>query len=860
MFFKNLKLRPKLLSVGLVLTILPLAVFTTIIFNQNSNSLAVSREESIVLAKTELDRIVENAYALAEAYDQVLQRSFQSYLSLFKQDVEARGGIQLSKETVTWQAVNQYDGQEQSLTLPKMLIGKNWLGQVADAGTPVDLIDKVKEYNEQYCFTLYQRMNAAGDMLRVATNLPTKDKGRAVGTFALTRTTDGAPYLAVTAILKGQSYGGWSHENGVRHISRYEPIMDTSGKVIGAYCVSIPEGSLTAIRKAIMDIKIAKTGYVFCVSSKGVFIISKDGKVDGVSLYDSVDARGRHFGREIPEMAVKLKPGEIGEYTYFLKLPNEEVAREKISRIAYFEPWGWVLGAGSYLEEFLEAPTAIGKAFESGNMILFSVAAASLGLSIFIWLFVSESISKPIQDVSDAVNTIARERNLTQEIPVAANDEVGEMARAFAGMVAFLRASFHKVADTSKGVLNFSQEVSRRATANRARAVKQEEQMTVVQQTVAEMGTTAAEVAQAAIEQKQAAEASNEKVLQLIQGIGSVTKASLNQVQEADTASERVGLMGDTGAKVVASAQKQGTQVVTVTEALRQMDSAVNTLNQAAEKATGSGRSSLETVSQGRETVEATVAGMRAIAESSEQISEIITVITEIAEQTNLLSLNAAIEAARAGAHGKGFAVVADEVGKLAQRSSEAAKEITQLIKNSTARVTEGTRLSDQSRQALEKIAQSGQTNIDAIEEIAAASDNLSRGAAEVNAMMKDLNALAEEIALNAGQQGERRQAAQKALAQLVEKSQAISTLVDEAEKGASDISGMMNQVVSRTDRMTSMTDTQAKRSQKLLEIAKESTHAAKETVDGAGNVVEITQSLQDLSTELADRAAQFRV
>ena len=599
---------------------------------------------------------------------------------------------------------------------------------------------------------------------------------------------------------------------------------------------------------------------MFCVSSKGVFIISKDGKVDGVSLYNSVDAKGRPFGREIPEMAVKLKPGEIGEYTYFLKLPNEEVAREKISRIAYFEPWGWVIGAGSYLEEFLEAPTAIGKAFESGNMILFSVAAASLGLSIFIWLFVSESISKPIQDVSDAVNTIARERNLTQEIPVAANDEVGEMARAFAGMVAFLRTSFHKVADTSKGVLNFSQEVSRRATANRARAVKQEEQMTVVQQTVAEMGTTAAEVAQAAIEQKQAAEASNEKVLQLIQGIGSVTKASLNQVQEADTASERVGLMGDTGAKVVASAQKQGTQVVTVTEALRQMDSAVNTLNQAAEKATGSGRSSLETVSQGRETVEATVAGMRAIAESSEQISEIITVITEIAEQTNLLSLNAAIEAARAGAHGKGFAVVADEVGKLAQRSSEAAKEITQLIKNSTARVTEGTRLSDQSRQALEKIAQSGQTNIDAIEEIAAASDNLSRGAAEVNAMMKDLNALAEEIALNAGQQGERRQAAQKALAQLVEKSQAISTLVDEAEKGASDISGMMNQVVSRTDRMTSMTDTQAKRSQKLLEIAKESTRAAKETVDGAGNVMEITQSLQDLSTELADRAAQFRV
>lgn len=858
--FRDLKLRTKIILLGMSATILPVLIIGIFVAKANVDMRDAATEESIKLATTDLDHIAEGVYRMCETQNDVLTKALKSYLNVARETAEDLGGISFAYENVPWNAVNQYTQNSIPVELPKMLVGNTWFGQIQDLGTAVPVVDRVKNLAEDVTCTVFQRMNANGDMIRVATNVIKSDGTRAIGTYIPRTNPDGKANPVVSEVLRGQTFSGRAFVVDRWYLTSYEPIYNKDKYIVGMLYVGIPQESVKSLRNAIYDIKIGDTGYLYVLDSKGHYVISQDGTRDGEDISQAKDTDGNLFIQDIVSTALALKPGEIGEIRYPWQNPGDPKPRMKVARLMYFEPWDWVIGSGSYEEEFLAAATRIQDLTLRSRIFLYSIAAIAVVVFGILGTLMARTIARPIVNIAEAVNTVARERDLTVEVPVESKDEVGVMAGEFNKMMKLLRESFQLVTQAAQDVDLHAGDVAQRASANKDRAEQQAQQMQIMKETVEAMRATAAEVAGASEAQREAADASSGNVSNLMGSMATVTEASGSQVEEAATATDRVQAMGDTGAKVVENAQQQGTQVVAVSQAVSRMETAVNELTNATNSAMEFASSALQAVEEGTESVEATVEGMKAISESSEQISEIITVITEIAEQTNLLSLNAAIEAARAGAHGKGFAVVADEVGKLAQRSSEAAKEITQLIKDSTARVSEGAQLSDRSRRALEKIAAGGGTNMQAIQEIARTADNIAAGTREVNTMMEDLNNLAREIADMAGQQGERRAAAQAALGALVEKSNAISELITQANQGMTEIGGQMHGVVERTHQMREMTGAQAERSQKLTEITEVSAAAAMQTMEGAGTVVGITGELKTLSEALTHQVNQFKV
>ncbi|MDR4516335.1 MAG: methyl-accepting chemotaxis protein [Nitrosomonas sp.] len=247
--------------------------------------------------------------------------------------------------------------------------------------------------------------------------------------------------------------------------------------------------------------------------------------------------------------------------------------------------------------------------------------------------------------------------------------------------------------------------------------------------------------------------------------------------------------------RLLSAAQQQSLKIEETTVAVLGMAESINTVSDTASKSTEVAKQSLVTAEKGNKAVRESIAGMdeirtniqetskriKRLGESSQEIGEIIALVSDITEQTNILALNAALQATAAGEAGRGFNMIAQEVQRLAERSAESSKHISRLIKmmqndtydtiaameRSTLEVIKGTQKSNIAGKALEEIeavsrhlsehvaniyatthaqTQAANTVIENMEEILQITQQTTVGTQETTASIEQISGFASEL------------------------------------------------------------------------------------------------------------------
>ena len=343
-----------------------------------------------------------------------------------------------------------------------------------------------------------------------------------------------------------------------------------------------------------------------------------------------------------------------------------------------------------------------------------AIGAVGVGTVSGVGYLANRRTKQSLKDLQEQFTSVSQ-GNLNARATVYAEDEMGQLATSFNQM--------------ARVILTTTSEAQRKAQEQEQ--AKEDLQRQVIRLLDDVEGAARGDLtvqAEVTADVLGAVADSFNLTIQNLREIVQQVSVAARQVSKASTENETFAR------SLSADALRQAEELAVTLNSVQVMTDSIQRVADSAREAEEVARSASTTALRGGEAVERTVAGIleiretvaettrkvKRLAESSQEISKIVALISQIASRTNLLALNASIEAARAGEAGRGFAIVADEVRQLADRAAKASKEIEQIVlqiqsetsgvmtamEEGTQQVIEGTRLAEQAKRSLEDIIQ----------------------------------------------------------------------------------------------------------------------------------------------------------
>ncbi|UQU63373.1 methyl-accepting chemotaxis protein [Couchioplanes caeruleus] len=463
------------------------------------------------LTTDDLNRTTDSVTRLVGSVGDEIQSGVNSDMTAANQLLAQRGGVEFADRTATWTATNQFTQDKQTVTLPRMTVAGQWLGQNLDLRRPTPFVDDVVSLLGG-TVTVFQRMNEAGDLLRVGTNVKTTGNRRAIGTYIPAVGADGAPNAVATAIKAGKSYRGVALVVGSWYITAYDPIKDSAGRVVGALYVGVQQSeALKELTDAISGSKVRDNGWVTVYSTNkadaGRIIASSIAGAAGRTELGATDADGTKYVEQIVGQASKLTGGATWRATYRLPGAGGAPAGDTTVTVASYPQYSWAIAVGGYDGDTAGAVDAVQ---DGRRAMLLAFLLAALLLAVAGGLFAAwqaRKISRRLGALTAGLSRLAK-RDLTVSVAADGHDEIGRAGTALTTAVAELRQVMVEVTDASREVSRSAGQVAATGaelTASAAAASQQAgsatraaDEISTVVQTVAagaeQMGASISEI------------------------------------------------------------------------------------------------------------------------------------------------------------------------------------------------------------------------------------------------------------------------------------------------------------------------------------------------------------------------------